>query len=176
MFRSVIYQRAKNELDTNPFGTKMNVYAEGYEWMNHSIVAKDHHDLAQHPKVVIGEKHSKQPYHCSLLNISAMSFGALSKNAVMALNGGAKEADFAHNTGEGGISPYHLKYGGDLIYQVGTGYFGCRSDEGSFDPEKFKKVSAYDSVKMIELKLSQGAKPDMVVFYRPKRSLKKFPK
>ena len=159
MFRSVVYQRAKNELDTNPFGTKMNVYAEGYEWMNHSISAKDHHDLDPDPRIMIGEKHSAQPYSCSLLNISAMSFGSISKNAVMALNGGAKQAGFAHNTGEGGISPYHLKYGGDLIYQVGTGYFGCRSDAGSFDPDKFKDVAAPESVKMIELKLSQGAKP-----------------
>ena len=158
--RSVVYQRSKKVKDTVPFGTQLNVYEEGYEWMNHSIGAKDAHSLEQSPKVRIGGPDCKQPYDCSLLNISAMSYGSLSKNAVMALNGGAKKAGFAHNTGEGGVSPFHLQPGGDLIYQIGTGYFGSRNREtGKFSPEEFKKSSAHESVKMIEIKLSQGAKP-----------------
>src|SRR5690606_32483066 len=121
--RSTIYQRAKKELDTMPFGTQFNVYEEGYEWMTHSIAPKDFHKLNHNPRVVVGNKDCKQPYSCSVLNISAMSFGALSKAAVQALNGGAKIGGFAHNTGEGGISPYHLAEEGDLIWQIGTGYF-----------------------------------------------------
>ncbi len=159
MFRTIIYQRAKKELDTTPFGTKLDVYAEGYEWMSHSIGALDHHELDPNPRVMVGGPDCKQPYACSLFNISAMSYGSLSKNAVMALNGGAKIASFAHNTGEGGVSPYHLKYEGDLIYQIGTGYFGCRAKDGNFSPELYQKTVSSPSVKMIELKLSQGAKP-----------------
>src|SRR5690606_41209692 len=117
--------------------------------------AKVDHD----PRVMIGGEKCTQPYSASLLNISAMSFGSLSKNAVMALNKGAKMGEFAHNTGEGGISPYHLKYGGDLIWQIGTGYFGCRTENGEFSPERFREKATMDSVKMIEVKLSQGAKP-----------------
>lgn len=157
--RSIIYQRAKNEVDTTPFGTQLDIYAEGYEWMNHSINALDKKHLEQHPRVIVGGKQCKQPYALSVLNVSAMSFGSLSKNAIAALNGGAKLGGFAHNTGEGGISPYHLNPGGDLIYQVGTGYFGCRSDDGGFDPEAFRQTVAPPNIKMIELKLSQGAKP-----------------
>ena len=157
--RSIIYQRAKNEVDTTPFGTQLDLYAEGYEWMNHSINAMDKKQLEQHPRVMVGGKDCKQPYALSVLNVSAMSFGSLSKNAVLALNGGAKKGNFAHNTGEGGISPYHLQPGGDLIYQVGTGYFGCRSEDGGFDPEAFAETVAPPNIKMIELKLSQGAKP-----------------
>jgi len=159
IFRNVVYQRAKHELDTNPLGTQLNVYAEGYEWMEHSIAALDHHELEADPRVLIGGPDCKKPYSCSLYNVSAMSYGSLSKNAVMALNGGAAIGHFAHNTGEGGVSPYHLKYGGDLIYQVGTGYFGCRAEDGNFSPELFKETVASESIKMIELKLSQGAKP-----------------
>lgn len=159
IFRSVVYQRAKKELDTSPFGTQLNVYEEGYEWMNHSIAALDAHELDADPRVMIGGASCKQPYHASVYNVSAMSYGSLSKNAVLALNGGAKIGNFAHNTGEGGISPYHLKPGGDLIYQVGTGYFGCRSKDGNFSPELFAERTAMENVKMIELKLSQGAKP-----------------
>lgn len=157
--RSLIYQRAKNEVDTTPFGTQLDLYAEGYEWMNHSINALDKKKLDHHPRVMVGGPQCRQPYALSVLNVSAMSFGSLSKNAVLALNGGAKLGGFAHNTGEGGISPYHLAPGGDLIYQVGTGYFGCRDDDGGFDAEKFRETVASPNVKMIELKLSQGAKP-----------------
>ncbi|MFT6334882.1 MAG: glutamate synthase domain-containing protein 2 [Halioglobus sp.] len=145
--------------DTTPFGTQLNVYAEGYEWMNHSIAALDGHDLNNDPRVRVGGPDCKKPYDLSLLNISAMSYGSLSANAIMALNGGAAIGGFAHNTGEGGISPYHAKLGGDLIYQIGTGYFGCRSDEGGFSAENFKNTIAKANVKMIEVKLSQGAKP-----------------
>ncbi len=159
IFRSIVYQRAKKVLDTAPFGTQLNVYDEGYEWMNHSIRALDHHNLDQDPRVLIGNSSCTKPYSCSLFNVSAMSFGSLSKHAVLALNGGAKIGNFAHNSGEGGISPYHFKPGGDIIYQVGTGYFGCRSSDGSFDSEKFKNLVQDSRVKMIELKLSQGAKP-----------------
>ncbi|MCO5286394.1 MAG: FMN-binding glutamate synthase family protein [Chitinophagaceae bacterium] len=157
--RSTIYQRAKKELDTMPFGTQFNVYEEGYEWMTHSIAPKDFHKLNHNPRVVVGNKDCKQPYSCSVLNISAMSFGALSKAAVQALNGGAKIGGFAHNTGEGGISPYHLAEEGDLIWQIGTGYFGARDEDGNFSVEKFAKNAQRPEVKMIEIKISQGAKP-----------------
>lgn len=159
IFRSIVYQRAKDQMDTAPFGTQQNVYAEGYEWMNHSITAHDAHEQDLNTRVVIGGPDCLKPYSCSVFNVSAMSFGSLSKNAVMALNGGAALGNFAHNTGEGGISPYHEKYNGDLIYQIGTGYFGCRSKDGGFDPDIYKERVSSDSVKMIELKLSQGAKP-----------------
>ena len=159
IFRSVVYQRAKKELDTTPFGTQLEVYEEGYEWMNHTIGALDAHDLDPHPRVVIGGPDCQQPYAASLFNVSAMSFGSLSKNAILALNGGAQIGQFAHNTGEGGISPYHIEPGGDLIYQIGTGYFGCRAPDGNFSPELYRERTASDQVKMVELKLSQGAKP-----------------
>jgi glutamate synthase domain-containing protein 2 len=157
--RSVIYQRAKKQIDTIPFGTQLDVYSEGYEWMTHSISAKDHHTLNLNPRVKIGGSKCTQPYECSVLNVSAMSFGSLSGNAVEALNAGAKIGGFAHNTGEGGISPHHLKYGGDLIWQVGTGYFGARTAEGTFSIDAFKVNATRPEVKLIEIKLSQGAKP-----------------
>ena len=157
--RSTIYQRAKLETDTMPFGTQLNVYAEGYEWMTHSIVPIGHHDVVQDPRVLIGNKDCKQPYNCSVFNVSAMSYGSLSKNAIEALNGGAKIGGFAHNTGEGGLSPYHLKQGGDSIWQIGTGYFSTRNPDGTFSPEAFKINAAKPQVRMIEIKLSQGAKP-----------------
>jgi glutamate synthase domain-containing protein 2 len=157
--RSIIYQRAKQQNDTMPFGTQLDVYAEGYEWMSHSIAPKDFHKLNHKPTVTVGNKDCKQPYALSVLNVSAMSFGSLSPNAIMALNGGAKLGGFAHNTGEGGISQYHLKMGGDIIWQIGTGYFGARDTEGNFNKEAFKKNALRPEVKMIELKLSQGAKP-----------------
>ncbi len=157
--RSVVYQRAKKELDTAPFGTQLDVYGEGYEWVNHSIAAMDAGTIENNPRVIIGGSDCTQPYSCSVFNVSAMSFGSLSSAAIEALNGGAKIGGFAHNTGEGGISPYHQKLGGDLIYQVGTGYFGCRTKDGNFSPEEFSKRTALPTVKMIELKLSQGAKP-----------------
>lgn len=158
--RSVVYQRAKGVLDTVPFGTQKDVYEEGYEWINHSIAALRPDQLDHHPRVQVGGDNCKQPYDLSVLNVSAMSFGSLSKNAILALNGGAKIGHFAHNTGEGGISPYHKEQGGDLIYQLGTGYFGARTEDGNFSPKKFvKTLENAPSVKMIEIKLSQGAKP-----------------
>ena len=122
--RSIVYQRAKKDVDTTPFGTQLDVYEEGYEWMNHSIAAKSFKDLDDSPRITVGGSDCKQPYSASVYNVSAMSFGSLSTNAILALNAGAKIGNFAHNTGEGGISPHHLEMGGDLIYQVGTGYFG----------------------------------------------------
>ena len=116
MFRSIVYQRAKKVLDTAPFGTQVDVYGEGYEWMNHSISSLDPHLLNQHPRTLVGGKNCKKHYNASILNISAMSYGSLSKAAISALNGGASMGEFAHNTGEGGISPYHNEYNGDLIY------------------------------------------------------------
>ena len=159
IYRSVVYQRAKRTLDTAPFGTQLEVYAEGYEWMNHSIAPVDAHSLDHHPRITVGGPDCKQPYSASILNVAAMSFGSLSSAAVRALNGGAKKGHFAHNTGEGGISPYHNEPGGDLVYQIGTGYFGSRAKDGNFSPEMFREKAAQDNVKMIELKLSQGAKP-----------------
>ncbi len=158
-YRSIIYQRAKQELDTQAFGTQMDVYKEGYEWMEHSINPLDGEKLDQLPRVLIGSRDCEQPYSASILNISAMSYGSLSKNAILALNGGAKKGEFAHNTGEGGISEYHLRPGGDLIWQIGTGYFGCRDNEGNFCPDSFASKARGKTVKMIEIKISQGAKP-----------------
>jgi glutamate synthase domain-containing protein 2 len=157
--RSTIYQRAKKETDTTPFGTQLDVYAEGYEWMTHSISPVDFHNIDHDPRVMIGNKDCKQPYNASIFNISAMSFGSLSYAAIEAMNAGAKIGGFAHNTGEGGLSPYHLKHGGDIIWQIGTGYFSARNEDGTFSAEAFAKNAAQPSVKMIELKLSQGAKP-----------------
>lgn len=157
--RSTVYQRAKKVIDTIPFGTQLDVYQEGYEWMMHSINSFDFDKIDKSPRVLIGNKDCTQPYSCSVYNVSAMSFGALSTAAVEALNGGAKIGGFAHNTGEGGISPYHLKNGGDLIWQIGTGYFGARDEHGNFSVETYRKNAMRPEVKMIELKLSQGAKP-----------------
>jgi glutamate synthase domain-containing protein 2 len=154
--RSVVYQRAKQQLDTVPFGTQLEVYAQGYEWIAHSLAPK--HPEGEPPRVTIGGADCSQPYSSSLLNISAMSYGSLSREAITALNLGAKQGGFAHNTGEGGISPYHLQ-GGDLIWQVGTGYFGARAADGGFDPGAYAENARRPEVKMVELKLSQGAKP-----------------
>ena len=154
--RAIIYQRAKNIGATHPFGTEMDVYAEGYEFITHSLYPKPAPEVP--PRVIIGEQQCSQPYSASLYNIAAMSFGSLSDRAIMALNKGAKKGDFFHNTGEGGVSPYHLQ-GGDLVWQIGTGYFGCRNPDGTFSEELFKKSARLPEVKMIEVKLSQGAKP-----------------
>jgi glutamate synthase domain-containing protein 2 len=157
--RSLVYQRAKGEPDKRPFGTQLDVHAAGYEWINHSIAPTE---IASHDfRVTVGDGGTgcTQPYSASLFNISAMSFGALSANAVLALNGGAKKGGFAHDTGEGSISVHHRVHGGDLIWEIGSGYFGCRTDDGRFDPERFAATAADPQVKMIELKLSQGAKP-----------------
>ncbi|MGE0200721.1 MAG: FMN-binding glutamate synthase family protein [Candidatus Melainabacteria bacterium] len=156
--RDKMYQRAKRQLDTLPFGAQRDMYQPGYEWIDHSILARSNHNID--PRIMIGGPHCSQPYNASLLNVSAMSYGSLSPNAVLALNEGARIGNFAHNTGEGGISPYHLQGGGDLIYQLGTGYFGSRNPkDGTFCPERFSEKAALPTVKMIEIKLSQGAKP-----------------
>lgn len=155
--RSIVYQRAKNVLDTLPFGTQQDVYASGYEWVSHSLDSK-HLDPVD-MRVLVGSSQCKKPYSASILNISAMSYGSLSKTAVEALSAGARLGHFAHNTGEGGISPYHKVGGADLIWQIGTGYFGCRTPDGGFCEKQFAEKSQDDQVKMIELKLSQGAKP-----------------
>lgn len=160
ILRSLVYRRAKNANDTEPFGTQMDLYHSGYEWMEHSMYAKHNpKEIGEFPRLLIGGKDCKQPYSSSLLNISAMSFGSLSKNAILSLNKGAKMGNFAHNTGEGGISDYHLEHGGDLIWQIGTGYFGCRNENGTFNDEAFRENALKPEVKMIEIKLSQGAKP-----------------
>ena len=154
--RSLVYQRAKGEPDNRPFGTQLAVYEQGYEWMNHSM-APTH--LATHDfRITIGED-TAQPYSASVFNISAMSFGALSANAILALNSGARQGGFAHDTGEGSISSHHRVHGGDLIWEIGSGYFGCRQADGTFDADKFTANARDPQVKMIELKLSQGAKP-----------------
>jgi glutamate synthase domain-containing protein 2 len=155
--RAIVYQRAKHQLASRPFGTLQNVYQPEFEWLTHSIVPQDIVD--QDFRVEVGGPQCHKPYSLSLLNISAMSFGALSGNAIMALNKGAKSGGFAHDTGEGSISPYHRKYGGDIIWEIGSGYFGCRAKDGSFDPGRFAEQATQDQVKMIEIKLSQGAKP-----------------
>jgi glutamate synthase domain-containing protein 2 len=155
--RSVVYQRSKKVTDTLPFGTQRNVYEVGYEYVPHSISPA--HVDPKNLRVQVGGKDCKKPYSASIFNISAMSYGSLSQAAVRALNGGAKDGGFAHNTGEGGLSPYHLENGGDIIWQIGTGYFGCRDDKGQFNPELFSERSKDERVKMIEIKLSQGAKP-----------------
>jgi glutamate synthase domain-containing protein 2 len=158
--RSLMYERAKNVADKKPFGTELDVYAEGYTWMMHSVSP---HPMPEDPvathRVTVGGPQCTQPYSNSVLNISAMSFGALGRAAVTAMNTGAKMGGFAHDTGEGGLSRYHLQPGGDLIWQIGTGYFGCRTEDGEFSPELFTKNAAHDQVKMIEIKVSQGAKP-----------------
>lgn len=156
-FRSIIYQRAKGARDTRPFGTIFDVNRAGYEWVNHSLAPKHATDF--HPRVKFGGDQCTQPYMASPINISAMSYGALSKNAVMALNLGAKKGGFSHNTGEGSTSPYHLEHGGDIVWQIGTGYFGCRDDNGNFNPVSFEENAKREVIKMIEIKLSQGAKP-----------------
>ena len=157
--RSLVYQRAKGDGDKRPFGTQLDVNAVGYEWINHSMAPTV---LAAHDfRLTIGAGGTSctQPYSASVFNISAMSFGALSANAVLALNGGAKRGNFAHDTGEGSISQHHRVHGGDLIWEIGSGYFGCRNDDGSFSEERFSANAMDPQVKMIELKLSQGAKP-----------------
>ena len=159
VFRNVVYQRAKGARDTVPFGTKIDVYHDGYEWIAHSLSAIELTGQEYNLRVTVGGKQCKQPYSSSIFNISAMSFGALSGNAIESLNLGAKLDNFSHNTGEGGISPYHLKHGGDLVWQIGTSYFGCRDINGNFSVELYEQKSQLDAVKMIEIKLSQGAKP-----------------
>ena len=154
--RAIVYQRSKDVLDKRPFGTQRDVYSDKYEWMNHSLqpTTLDSHDF----RITIGAGRA-QPYSASVFNISAMSFGSLSANAILALNRGAKTGGFYHDTGEGSISRHHRVHGGDLVWEIGSGYFGCRTPDGRFDPEKFAANARDPQVKMIELKLSQGAKP-----------------
>jgi len=155
--RAIVYQRAKQALDKRPFGTQNDVYASGFEWLHHSIAPKA---VVKEPfRVVVGGPDCQAPYAGSVFNISAMSFGALSPNAIRALNIGAKKGGFAHDTGEGGYSHYHREHGGDIIWEVGSGYFSCRNGDGTFCAEKFAEGAKRDQVKMVELKLSQGAKP-----------------
>ncbi|PHQ71519.1 MAG: FMN-binding glutamate synthase family protein [Sneathiella sp.] len=155
--RNLIAARANGGLQTQPFGTQWDILDVGYQRANHSLSPK--HVDKEKERILVGGPDCKQPYLASRLNISAMSFGALSPNAIHALNAGARRGNFAHNTGEGGLSPYHLAGGGDITWQIGTGYFGCRSADGNFDAEKFRANANRDVVKMIEIKLSQGAKP-----------------
>ena len=154
--RSLVYQRSKGETDKRPFGTQLDVHAMGYEWINHAMVPS--HVSTHDFRITIGPQ-TAQPYSASVFNISAMSFGALSANAILALNAGAKRGGFAHDTGEGSISVHHRTNGGDLIWEIGSGYFGCRNDDGSFNPDKFTANARDPQVKLIEIKLSQGAKP-----------------
>ena len=161
--RSLVYQRAKNTLDKRPFGTQLDLYADKYEWINHSLAPTD---VAAHDfRITIGEGRAL-PYSASVFNISAMSFGALSANAIRALNKGARRGNFFQDTGEGSISQYHRENGGDIVWEIGSGYFGCRNPDGSFSEEKFIANACTSQVKMIEIKLSQGAKPG-----HPKSSL-----
>ena len=155
--RSLVYARSKGDSDKRPFGTQLDVREVGYEWLTHSISPSviDSHDF----RVSVGGPQCKHPYGISLFNVSAMSFGALSANAIMALNLGAKKGGFAHDTGEGSISRYHREHGGDLIWEIGSGYFGCRNEDGTFSAERFVQNALSPQVKMIEIKLSQGAKP-----------------
>ncbi|HSI51948.1 MAG TPA: FMN-binding glutamate synthase family protein [Ideonella sp.] len=154
--RSLVYQRAKGDPDNRPFGTQLDVQREGYEWINHSLLPTvlESHDF----RITIGAA-SAQPYQASVFNISAMSFGALSANAILALNGGARRGNFMHDTGEGSISVHHRVHGGDLVWEIGSGYFGCRDESGRFSEERFTANAREPQVKLIELKLSQGAKP-----------------
>ncbi len=157
--RSLVYQRAKGDADKRPFGTQLDVHAQGYEWINHSVAPSV---IASHDfRITVGDGGTgcTQPYSASVFNISAMSFGALSANAILALNGGARKGGFAHDTGEGSISQHHRVHGGDLIWEIGSGYFGCRDEAGRFSEERFAANALNPQVKMIELKLSQGAKP-----------------
>jgi len=155
--RAIVYQRAKKELDKRPFGTQYDVYESRYEWLHHSMAPKP--PSAEPFRILIGGPDCSQPYAASVLNISAMSYGSLSANAIRALNKGASLGGFAHDTGEGGFTPYHREHGGDIVLQIGSGYFACRNPDGSFSAERFAAISASPQVKMIELKLSQGAKP-----------------
>lgn len=154
--RTIVYQRAKNVLDKRPFGSQLGMYDEGFEWINHSLQPSALKDADF--RIVIGKQCAK-PYNASVFNISAMSFGSLSANAILSLNAGAKMGNFYHDTGEGSISRYHREPGGDLVWEIGSGYFGCRNKDGTFNEERFARNATLDQVKMIEVKLSQGAKP-----------------
>lgn len=155
--RAVVYQRAKRDLDKRPFGTQFDVYAEGYEWIRHSLAPRAVDAKAM--RITVGGPDRRVPYDASVLNISAMSFGALSAPAIRALNGGARDGGFYHDTGEGGVSPHHREAGGDLVWELGSGYFGARNTDGTFSAERFAETATDPQIRMIEVKLSQGAKP-----------------
>src|SRR5579863_9312060 len=155
--RAIVYQRAKQALDKRPFGTQNDVYSSGYEWLHHSMAPRP--VVKEGFRIAVGGPDCGKPYAASIFNISAMSFGALSPNAIRALNNGAKKGSFAHDTGEGGYSSYHRENGGDIIWEIGSGYFSCRNEDGTFCAEKFEAGARSEQVKMVELKLSQGAKP-----------------
>lgn len=155
--RALVYARAKGDVSTHPFGTELDVYSEEYEWLAHSIAPT--RNAERYTRVTVGTDQCSRPYQAARLNISAMSFGALSANAIEALNLGARIGGFYHDTGEGGLSPYHLKHGGDVVWEIGSGYFGCRDAKGDFHPEHFRERAGHDAVVMTEIKLSQGAKP-----------------
>jgi glutamate synthase domain-containing protein 2 len=155
--RNIVYQRAKGADDSIPFGKLINVYEPGYEWLEHSIASLE--PSREEPRITVGNSQCSKPYSASRFNISAMSFGSLSSHAILALNMGAEKGGFYHDTGEGGISRYHREYGGDLVWEIGTAYFGCRTEDGQFDPGLFEASATTAQVRMIELKLSQGAKP-----------------
>ncbi|WP_113912106.1 FMN-binding glutamate synthase family protein [Roseovarius dicentrarchi] len=155
--RNLIHTRARGATDTKPFGTERDTCANTYRWLMHSIAPESDPDPA--PRVQVGNDQTAQPYSASVMNISAMSFGSLSANAIQALNIGAKRGNYYHDTGEGGISDHHSKHGGDLVWELGSGYFGARTKDGNFDPEMFRDTAQRDQVKMTEIKLSQGAKP-----------------
>jgi glutamate synthase domain-containing protein 2 len=156
--RSMVYARAKEQNSDKAFGTLVDVYKHGYEFMTHAMIPAAHADPDTF-RVRVGGPACTQPYEASVFNVSAMSFGSLSANAIRALNKGAKLGGFYHDTGEGSISPYHLEYGADLVWEIGSGYFGCRNEDGTFNPQRFTEQSRRPEVKMIEIKLSQGAKP-----------------
>jgi glutamate synthase domain-containing protein 2 len=155
--RALVYARAKGDNSTHPFGTELDVYSDEYEWLAHSMAPSRHSE--KYTRVTVGTDQCTRPYQAARLNISAMSFGALGANAIEALNLGAKIGGFYHDTGEGGLSPYHLKHGGDVVWEIGSGYFGCRDKAGNFDPGHFSERAANPAVVMTEIKLSQGAKP-----------------
>ena len=155
--RTLVYARAKGQLDAHPFGTELDVYSTEYEWLGHSMAPNE--QAPEQWRVEVGSSQCTKRYSAALLNISAMSFGSLSANAIMALNKGAALGNFYHDTGEGGLSRYHRSHGGDLVWEIGSGYFGCRDGWGQFDPTRFADTAQIDQVKMVEIKLSQGAKP-----------------
>ncbi len=156
--RELVYERAKGSVGERPFGTLLNAYGEGYEFIGHSTSPAPVADPATF-RITVGGPDRARPYSASVFNISAMSFGALSANAIRALNAGAKRGGFSHDTGEGSLSPYHQEMGGDIVWELGSGYFGCRTADGHFDPDLFAGHAQLEQVKMIEIKLSQGAKP-----------------
>ncbi len=155
--RSVIYERAKGIHGEQAFGTEREVNEVGYEWVLHTCAPGE--PAKEQPRVRVGGPDCAKPYDMALLNVSAMSFGALSANALRALNAGAARGGFAHDTGEGGLTSYHLENGGDLIWELGSGYFGARTKDGDFDPRMFADKASHEQVKCVSLKLSQGAKP-----------------